>query len=119
MDRKEPVNIEVGDSFKVDWDIVKHEQEIVYGYKFVKCKTPNKVFIVDKFSKSMMTIYYRDYRTNNGCKCRICTGNYFNTTKRVFYNPGESTKTINKMHVILHEKKLQRERNIKLKQLGI
>ena len=109
------MNIEVGDSFKVDWRVVKHVQSETYGHKFIKCKKPDKIFIIEKFSKSVLTIYYVDDRTNNSCKCWICKDN----NEEHIRARDHDYKTISKSFITIFQKKLQRERNEKLKQLGV
>ena len=85
--------IEIGDIFTIK------------PYKI--CIRQNKRFRAVKFSKSGLSVYYFDLRTNNPCKCGNC-------------KPSESIdnlKCIGISSTVLVEKKLQYERNIKLKAL--
>lgn len=57
-------------------------------------------------------IFFDDFRTNKKCKCRICKYSHLYN-----YPLGEEAieKEIYKDYVIVTEKKLERERDIKLK----
>lgn len=51
-------NIEVGDRFTINWKNIKQL---------------NKEFTVIDFSKSGLSVYFDDNRTNKkGCKCNFC-----------------------------------------------
>ena len=88
------MNFEIGDSFNiVDRETFKYN-----------CKD-QKVFIIKRFSKSGLSVYYDDNRTNKKCRCKACEG------------VGE--KCIGLYNIELLSKRLQRERNLKLERLGI
>lgn len=91
------IKIEIGDFFKI-----KKSQ---HNYK---CKSPNKIFQVIEESKSRLSVYYYDNRTNNNCKC------YFCYTKS---NAKEELKSIGKSDIVLHRKHIQHLREKKLKQI--
>ena len=76
------------------------------GNYYYTCKNPDKRFIIKRFSGTGLTIYYDDNRTNNPCKCNHCSGHRIE-------------KTINSGEVLIVETKAQRERDLKLKKLGI
>ena len=67
----------------------------------VKCKYPNKRFIIKGFSGTGLTVYYDDNRTNNNCKCIFCE-------KKI-------KKDIYHSLINIVETKAQRERDLKLK----
>jgi hypothetical protein len=85
--------IEIGDIF------------IIKPYK--KCIRMNKRFRATKFSKSGLSVYYFDLRTNNPCKCNNCIPS----------TSIDKLKCIGISSVTVVEKKIQYERNIKLKTL--
>ena len=90
--------INIGDTFRIDMT------EAYEVFQFViKCKYPNKTFVVDKFSKSSRTIYYHDHRTTSKCKCTLCVISPY--------------KSINADYCIITETNLQKERKIKLRQI--
>jgi hypothetical protein len=65
------MKLEIGDTFIIDW------KYILKNYPKIKvCKDPNRVFIAKSFSKSGLSVYFDDFRTNKkGCKCSICSDN--------------------------------------------
>lgn len=86
------MKLEIGDVF------------IINPYR--RCIRKNKRFRIVKFSKSELSVYYRDSRTNNPCKCQNCT------------NEGMAgLKCIGISGITLVETRVQYERNIKLKQI--
>jgi hypothetical protein len=92
---------EIGDKFIIDW----YNHELKYP-GLIHCKFPNMEFTITKFSKSGISVYFEDRRTNKKCKCTICKS--VNIVKCVaVYN------------IIITKKRLQVEREAKLKQLGL
>jgi len=89
------MNFEIGDSFRiVDTEYFK------YGYK------DQREFLIKSFSKSGHSVYYLDDWTNPKCRCQNC-----------FMIKG--VKCIGVSNIELVSKRLQRERNLKLKELEI
>jgi hypothetical protein len=89
------MSFEIGDSFKiVDTEYFK------YG-----CKDQRE-FLIKSFSKSGHSVYYLDDRTNPKCRCQNCS-------------MIKGVKCIGVVNIELVSKRLQRERNLKLKSLGI
>ena len=86
---------EIGDSF------------VIVDTKFWKygCKD-QKEFVINSFSKSELSVYYEDNRTNPKCKCDNCS-----ITKGL--------KCIGISNIKLVSKRIQRERENKLNYLGI
>ena len=86
---------EIGDSF------------VIVDTKFWKygCKD-QKEFVINSFSKSELSVYYEDNRTNPKCKCNNCS-----IIKGV--------KCIGIVNIELVSTRKQRERDIKLIKLGI
>ena len=79
---------------------------ILKANKFCSAK-PNKEFIVESLSKSEISVYYRDNRTNNKCRCNRCQNDPFN----------KGLKCIGMVDIIVVETRIQRERDIKINQL--
>lgn len=77
------------------------------GFYYYKCKTPDKRFIIKRFSGSKLTIYYDDKRTNNGCRCNHC-----NSKPLIDFE-----KSVNSNSIVIVESKLERLRDLKLKLL--
>lgn len=100
--------LEVGDSFTIDYE------EINKLYPNVKCKDPNKVFIIESFSKSGLSVYYIDSRTNIKCDCNNCS-----KKGKEIYLDGSVRRCNGIFSIKLHSKRIQRERDNKLKRLGI
>jgi hypothetical protein len=96
------MKLEIGDSFIIDWkQILKHYP------KLKVCKDPNRVFIAKTFSNSGLSVYFDDFRTNKkGCKCSICSDN-------------KTEKCTGLYCVVLKEKYLSLQREIKFKKLGL
>jgi len=96
--------MEIGDVFVID-NPFKGKRRNKDNY-YYPCKTPNKRFVIKRFSGTGLTIYYDDNRTNNSCTCSYCLGD-------------KIEKGINYDKVVIVETKAQRERDLKLKKLGI
>ena len=89
------MNFEIGDSFNiVDRETFKYN-----------CKD-QRDFIIKRFSVSGLSAYYDDNRTNKKCRCSACEGS-------------EVEKCVGLYHMELVSKRLQRDRDLKLKLLGI
>ena len=86
---------EIGDSF-----IIVDSKHWIYG-----CKD-QKEFVIKSFSKSMQLVYYEDNRTNPKCRCLNCS-------------MIKGVKCIGVTNIELISKRIQRERENKLKRLGI
>jgi len=91
---------EIGDKFIIDWKRISKNQNIKM------CYLPDLEFTIDRFTKSKMSIYFSDNRTNKKCKCLICS-----------YNKTE--KCIGLYNIIITQKKISIDRSNKLKRLGI
>lgn len=104
------MDINIGDTFKIDHKKIKMRKP---------CKNPDKVFVVDKISKGGHFVYYIDRRTSVKCKCQYCDGGV--TNKYRFSNPnndseiGNITRSIGSNIIIIVERKVERDRNLKLK----
>lgn len=60
--------MEIGDYFIINW---KH---IVNIYKNIKvCKFPNREYTIHNFSKSKLSVYYLNEKTNRKCNCDKCS----------------------------------------------
>ena len=103
------MKFEIGDSFSVDYGKINE----IYP-DFMKCQDPDKVFIIESFSKSGLSVYYIDNRTNNKCNFNNCS----KKGKEIYLN-GSTRRCVGVSDIKLHSKRIQRERNNKLKQLGI
>ncbi len=77
------------------------------------CKTPDKKFTIDSFTKSGIGVVYYDKRTNNSCKCRYCTGEVDLKT----YTDPKTPRRISVLEITIIETKEQYQRNLKLKSL--
>jgi hypothetical protein len=89
------MNFEIGDSFVI----------IDTPYFKYNCKD-KKSFIIKSFSKSGLSVYYNDTRTNKKCRCNNCV-------------KLETIKCIGVCNIELVATRMQRERDQKLKKLGI
>ena len=96
--------IEVGDKFIINWKGIKKTYPSVHV-----CKFPDLEFTVDSFSKSKLSVYYLDMRTNKKCKCRYCC----------ITNVKGTIGSIGVNDIIITNKKLAFERDRKLKSLGV
>ncbi len=72
------------------------------------CKYPDKEFIIKSFSASKISAYYEDLRTNNACKCSNC---------QTYSNKCQNLKCTGIYNIKITKTRLQRLREIKLKQL--
>ena len=86
---------EIGDGF-----IIVDSEHWIY-----ECKD-QKEFVIKSFSKSGMSVYYEDNRTNPKCRCNNCS-------------MIKGVKCIGVFNIELVSKRIQRERENKLKRLGI
>jgi hypothetical protein len=94
------MSLEIGDSFKIiDTDAFKRN-----------CKSPDEIFVVDRFSDSKLSVYYIDTRTKMKCRCNNCF-------QDVLGKP--NMKCIGVYSIELVEKRIVRIRDEKLKELGI
>ena len=105
------IDIEVGDLFVITR---KGRQGLL------RCPYADKVFVVKSFTNTGLGVYYDDNRTNIRCKCINCSKVYI----RRYDEEGGSSKVevprsigVNDIKVV--EKRLARERDIKIKLLGI
>jgi hypothetical protein len=58
---------EVGDKFIINW------KGITKSYPNIRvCNFPHLEFTVEHFSKSGLSVYYFDKRTNKKCHCQYC-----------------------------------------------
>ena len=89
------MSYEIGDAFVII-DIP--------SFKY-NCKD-RKEFVIKNFSKSGLSVYYEDNRTNKKCKCQQCFKK-------------EKIKCIGVSNIELVSTRKQRERDIKLTKLGI
>jgi hypothetical protein len=92
---------EIGDKFIINW------KGMIKTYPGIKmCYFPDLEFAIDRFSKSGISVYYSDNRTNKKCKCSICSNN-------------NTEKCIGIHDIIISQKKVSIDRSRKLKKLGI
>jgi hypothetical protein len=101
---------EIGDKFIINW------KKIRSTYPSVKaCNFPELEFTIDAFSKSKLSVYYHDKRTNKKCSCSLCCkkSNYIDI------NPCTVPICIGVDSIVVTQKKLAIERDKKLKDLGI
>lgn len=103
------MTLEIGDSFKIDYEKIN-----TFYPNFMKCKDPDKLFIIESFSKTSLSVYYIDSRTNIRCSCNNCL-----KKGREIYLDGSVRRCIGVSDIKLHSKRIQRERDNKLKRLGI
>jgi hypothetical protein len=103
------MTLEIGDSFTIDYEKIN----TIYP-DFMKCKDPDKVFIVESFSKSGLSVYYIDSRTNVKCSCNNCS-----KKGKEIYLDSSVRRCTGISGIKLHSKRIQRERDNKLKQLGV
>ncbi len=98
----------IGDRFMINYDRIYK----VYP-NILKCKYQNITFIIENFSKSKISVYYKDNRTNLKCLCYLCK------RKSMVVDGVDEIKSISTYSITIVETKLQRERNLKLKSLNI
>lgn len=89
------MSIEIGDFF-----IIKKSS---YNKK---CKHLNTTFQVVSKSKSELSVYYHDRRTNNNCKCGICTS-FSNISDKLKCIPVDQVELYEKYKSYLRKKKLK------------
>lgn len=82
--------MEIGDKF-----VIKYKRKN-------KCLFPNKEFRIKGFSKSKLSIFYDDLRTNIKCKCSICS----NASANICLSIENITITISRLNEI-RDKKLK------------
>ena len=59
--------IEIGDYFIINW------KKITNIYESVRpCNFQNREYVIHSFSKSMLSVYYLNEKTNRKCKCDRC-----------------------------------------------
>jgi hypothetical protein len=93
------IDFEIGDTFIINWKLITHANSIRI------CKDIEKAFQIKRFSKSGLSVYFDDFRTNKrGCRCAVCSIK-------------QTEKSIGKRDIILKQKYLSLQREIKLKQL--
>ena len=99
---------EIGDKFIINW---KKVSAVYPGIKI--CKFPDLEFKIESFSKSRLSVYFIDKRTNKKCSCAYCD--------KVLHdkNIKEGAKSIGVDDIIITQKRLSVERSLKLKSLGI
>ena len=97
---------EVGDRFIINW------KKIRSTYPIKACKFPELEFTIDSFSKSKLSVYFTDNRTNIKCSCQVCE-------KDKSSNRTSNSISIGINDIIITQKKLEIERSRKLKELGI
>lgn len=83
---------------------------------FPKCNAKNKTYLVNHISKFGNLVYYKDNRTNIKCTCHQCRQGMPNRWGG--YDPEKKEfKSIPISEIILVKPRLQRNRDIVLKQL--
>lgn len=87
---------EVGDKFVINWERVKHVYPTVK-----KCKFPDLEFTIDSFSKSKLSVYFKNWNHKN-CPCQNCA---------VYDN------SIGVSDIIITKKRISIDRDIKLGEL--
>jgi hypothetical protein len=95
------MKIEIGDKFIINWKLIKKNYP-----KIKPCLNPNIEFTINKFSKSGLSVYYHDFRTNKKCNCQIC-------------QDIRTEKSIGVHDIIVTQTRIQSKRNLSLKILGI
>lgn len=90
---------EIGDIFIINHKGIK---KVYSGYG--SCKCANQEFIVSDLSKSKLSVYYDDLRTNRKCGCQRCRD------KKI-------KKSIGVSSIIVVDKKVRRDRDKKIKQI--
>lgn len=96
---------EIGDKFIINW------KKIISTYPSVKvCKFSDLEFTIESFSKSKLSVYFTDNRTNIKCSCQTCVRDK---------SSNRTSNSIGINDIIITQKKLSIERSRKLKELGI
>ena len=108
---------EIGDRFIINWKKIK------LTYPSVKlCKFPELEFTIEHFSKSKLSVYFKDNRTNIKCSCQVCGEDILNGNLSISNSSIQHLtrgRTIGVRDIIITQKKLAIERSRKLKSLGI
>lgn len=95
------MKFEIGDTFRIDHKLLHSD------YSSIKqCNAKHLIFRIKSFSKSELSVYFIDNRTNKKCKCSTCSDD-------------RKIKSISIRYIRLHQSNKQRIRNIKLEQIGI
>lgn len=96
---------EIGDKFIINWKKIKST------YPSIKtCKFSDLEFTIDSFSKTKLSVYFTDNRTNIKCYCQICKKDK---------SSNRTSNSIGINDIIITQKRLAIERSRKLKSLGI
>ena len=95
---------EIGDKFIINW------KKIRSTYPVKSCKFPDLEFTIEHFSKSKLSVYFKDNRTNIKCSCQVCEKDK---------SSNRTSNSIGINDIIITQKKLAIERSRKLKSLGI
>jgi len=103
------MKFEIGDRFTINHKSLQKTYPVL-----MKCKEPDKIFVIEYFSKSGLSAYYIDRRTNIKCDCNNCSKKH-----QLIRLDGSVRRCIGVSDILLHSKRKQIERNNKLKQLGI
>jgi len=91
--------VEVGDIFIINHKGIK---KVYKGYGMCRCYAME--FTVTKLSKSKLSVYYNDLRTNRKCSCQRCRDTNLE-------------KCVGIDSIIIVDKKLSRDRDKKIKQI--
>jgi hypothetical protein len=91
--------MEIGDKFLINWKGIKSTYT-----GLTLCKYKDKIFTISDFSKSRLSVYFYHNKTNNGCKCNICTEKDY-------------LKSISIKDIIITQTKKQYERDSKLNKI--
>ena len=91
---------QIGDRFIINW------KKIRQAYRIKVCKFPDLEFSISSFSKSGLSVYYKDERTNKKCSCNHCVSD-------------RQICSIGVADIIITQSKISFERDRKLKKLGI
>jgi hypothetical protein len=103
------MGFEIGDRFVINWDLIKKSNPDV-GI----CLYPDREFSVSNTSLFGSGIYYI-----NDCVCGVCRSKIVSIKISRQLDDGSYLTVINKDKITLTQKKIQSERNNKLKDLGI
>jgi hypothetical protein len=105
------IDIEVGDLFVITRK-GRHRNR--------PCPYADKVFVVKSFTNTGLGVYYDDNRTNIRCKCINCSKVYIRRyDEEGGWSKVEVPRSIGVNDIKVVEKRLARERDIKIKLLGI
>ncbi len=105
------IDIEVGDLF-----VITRKGK----YRNRPCPYADKVFVVKSFTTDNLSVHYDDGRTNIRCKCINCIKAYvMRYDKEGNWVKMEVPRMISVDQIKVVEKRLERERDIKIKLLGL